>query len=208
MVNGPGAVIIDFTGTQAYVVASKGPGYRIMRVALDGAAPPNVDLYAASAEYQQTVFSKIGMTDAAHRLVIEWTNRRNAAASSTAIDLDAISVLGTLGQAPALTGGLVGFWAVTPEYDWAESWRFRTDGSYNYFVTNGATWYNEEGLYAANADTKIVFLFDRRNQDGPERPGANGLDNIECPYQISYYSNATLLRIKGPNLDVNYWLQP
>ena len=80
--NGPGAVVIDFTGTQAYVVASKGPAYGIMSVTLDGAAQPNVDLYAATAKYQQVVFSKTGLTDAAHRLVIEWTNSKNAAASA------------------------------------------------------------------------------------------------------------------------------
>ena len=58
--NGPGAVLIDFTGTQAYVVAGKGPGYGIMSVALDGAAQPNVDLYAATANTSRRCSARPG----------------------------------------------------------------------------------------------------------------------------------------------------
>ena len=150
-VNAPGAAVIDFTGTQAYVVASKGPGYGTMSVTLDGAAQPNVDLSAATAKYQQVVFSKTGLTDAAHRLVIE--------RAAGKINLDAVDVLGTLTQAPDFTGGLVGFWCTTPEYDWVESWKFRADGTYTYLVSNGSTTVREDGLYAAyqGASSKLLL---------------------------------------------------
>jgi hypothetical protein len=193
-VNVPGAAVIDFTGTQAYVVASKGPGYGTMSVTLDGAAQPNVDLSAASAKYQQMVFSKTGLTDAAHRLVIE--------RAAGKINLDAVNILGTLTQAPDFTGGLVGFWAMTPEYDWVESWTFRADGTYTYLVSNGSTTVREDGLYAAyqGASSKLLLLFDRWS--------GGSLSDVECSYWITYYSNGTMLHIDGgPNLDVNYWLQ-
>ena len=156
------------------------------------------------------MFSKTGLTDAAHRLVIEWTNSRNAAASATTVNLDAVNVLGTLTQAPDFTGGLVGFWAILRSTTGPNRWRFRADGTYNYFVTNGGTWYNEEGLYAAyqGASSKLVLLFDRRNQDGPDSPWNYGLSSMECPSWITYYTDGTLLKINGPNLDVNYWLRP
>jgi hypothetical protein len=192
-VNAPGAALIDFTGTQAYVVASTGPGYGTMSVTLDGAAQPNVNLSAATAMYQQVVFSKTGLTDTAHRLVV--------GRAAGKIGIDAINVVGALAQAPDFTGGLLGFWAMTPEYDWVESWTFRTDGTYTYLVSNGSNTVREDGLYAAypGASSKLL-LFDRWS--------GGWLSNVECTYVITAYPSGTLLKIYGgPNLDVNYWLQ-
>lgn len=195
-VNGPGAVVIDFTGTQAYVVASKGPGYGTMSVTLDGDAQPNVDLGAATAKHQQVVFSKTtGLADAAHRLVIE--------RAAGKINLDAVNILGTLTQAPDFTGGLVGFWCTTPEYYWVESWKFRADGTYTYLVSDGSTTVREDGLYAAyqGASSKLLLLFDRWS--------GGSLSDVECSYWITPQSNGTWLHIDGgPNLDVDYRLTP
>ena len=214
--NGPGAVVISFTGTEAYVVASKGPAYGVMRVALDNDAPVNVDLYAATAKYQQAVFSKPGLTNAAHWLVLDWTGGKNAAASAATVNLDAISILGTLNQAPDYTGGLVGFWAAPPEYNWAETYAFRADGSYTYLVEGmiGGTYglYREEGLYVTyqGQTAKMLRFFDRWNRFTPSG-GPDGqweaLGNGEWPYQITYYTGDTKLNIIGKDLNANFWLQ-
>ena len=190
--NVPGAAVIDFTGTQAYVVGSKGPGYGTMSVTLDGAAQPNVDLSAASAKYQQVVFSKTGLTDAAHRLVIEtgpparstWTRSTSSAPSR---------------RRRTSRAGWSASGASTPEYDWVESWKFRADGTYTYLVSNGSTTVREDGLYAAyqGASSKLLLLFDRWS--------GGSLSDVECSYWITSQSDGTWLHIDGgPNLDVNY----
>jgi hypothetical protein len=214
-VNGPGAVFIDFTGTQAHVIASKGPAYGVMKVTLDGAAQPNVDLYAGAASYQQIVFSKTGLTDAAHRLVIEWTNSKNAAASATTINLDALRIVGSLAQAPDFTDGLVGFWATTPEWNWVESYTFRADGTYTYLVqgmigsTSGLL--RQEGLYAAyqGQSGPVLLLFDRLERFTPSG-GPDGawysVANGEWPYQITAYTNGKKLNISN-GWGANYWLK-
>ena len=138
-----------------------------MKVTLDGAAQPNVDLYGSAGKYQQAVYSKSGLTDGAHRLVIEWTNSRNAAAAGTTIGLDAINVLGSLAQAPDFTNGLVGYWAATPRSSCAEAYTFRADSTYTYLVEGliGSTYglLRQEGLYAAyqGQSSMLLFLFDR-----------------------------------------------
>jgi len=209
-INATGAAVINFTGTQVGVIATKGPAYGKLTVTLDDVAQPIVDLYAAANAYQQKVYAKTGLANVPHTLVVDWAGAKNAAATGTTVNLDAFEILGSLTQVPDLTGGLVGYWAMTPEGNWFEYWKFWADGTYNYFVTDGYTWYNEEGLYAAyqGANSKMVLLFDRRHQDGPEWPWEYDLTTIECPYWITYYSDGTLLNVHGPNLDVNYWLQP
>jgi len=214
-VNSPGAVFVDFTGTQAHVIASKGPAYGIMKVTLDGVAQPAVDLYASAAKYQQSVFSKIGLADAAHRLVLEWTFTKNASATATTVNVDAVSVVGSLAQAPDLTDGLVGFWATTPEWTWVESYAFRADGTYTYLVqgligsTSGLL--RQEGLYAAyqGQSSMLLLLFNRWERftpsggpDGSWYPIANG----EWPYQIIPYSNGAKLNIAN-GWGADYWRQ-
>ncbi len=214
-VNGPGAVIIDFTGTQVYVVASKGPAYGVLKVTLDGVAQPGADLYAAVAAYRQTVFSKTGLPDAAHRLVVEWSNSRNPAASGTTVDVDAVSVVGSLSQAPELTGGLVGFWATTPEWSWAESYTFRADGSYTYLLEGrlGSTYglLRQEGLYAAyqGQGTMRLYLFGRLERFTPSG-GPDGawesLSSGEWSYRIINYTNGAKLNIDN-GWGADYWLR-
>ena len=126
--NDLGAVLVTFTGTTVNVIATKGPSYGGLKVTLDGNAANAVivDLYSATAAYQQKVYAKSGLTNTSHSLRLDWTGLRNTASSGTTVDLDAIEIVGSLTQAPVLTGGLVGFWSTAADYDWVESYTFRT----------------------------------------------------------------------------------
>lgn len=81
-------------------IALTGPPYGIAQVTLDGVAQPDVDLFSATWRYRQVVFSKTGLAAGPHTLVVSWTGRKNAGATSDYINLDAVGVIGTLTQAP------------------------------------------------------------------------------------------------------------
>ena len=200
--NGPGYAIIDFNGTQAYVLATKGPAYGKMTVFLDGVQQPTIDLYAATARYQQAVFNKSGLSSAAHRLVLGWANSKNASASAKTINVDAVGVVGSLLQAPDMTGGLVGTWAFA-DYDWAESYAFRADGTYTRVIQTNLNQGNDglfvhNGLYATYYDAAstswILGLFYRTEKFTPEG-GPDGTPAPLADVEYPYYINGTTLGI-------------
>ncbi len=96
--NAAGASITaTFTGTAVDWIAMKYSGGGIGRVSVDGGAWSDVDLYAPTYTYLQRVWSVAGLPHGNHTLVIEWTGRRNAAAASTYLTIDALDADGPLG---------------------------------------------------------------------------------------------------------------
>ena len=91
-----GSVTATFTGSGISVLATKGASYGVMKVTLDGTVQPNVNLYAATAAYQQKVFTKAGLANTSHTLTLAWTGLANGANTATTIDLDALSITGSL----------------------------------------------------------------------------------------------------------------
>jgi hypothetical protein len=94
------AVNITFSGSYCAWYAAKGAGYGQAKVILDGGAPVTVDLYAASSQIKQKVYETGLLDNKAHTLSIYWTGTKSAAATGTAIDVDAVDILGTLTDAP------------------------------------------------------------------------------------------------------------
>ncbi|TLN07768.1 hypothetical protein FDZ74_12510, partial [bacterium] len=84
-----------FTGTAFDYVALKGPNYGVARVSVDGVVRGTADLYSSAFTYQQKVFSVAGLGDTTHTALIEWTGSKNASATATRINLDALDIIGT-----------------------------------------------------------------------------------------------------------------
>jgi PKD repeat protein len=96
-------VTIAFSGTRLDWIAKKAPGCGLARVSLDSNPAVTVDLYNAATLYKQTVWSSGPLPDGAHLVRIEFTATKNAKATGTAVNLDALDVVGTLTKAPLPT---------------------------------------------------------------------------------------------------------
>jgi hypothetical protein len=95
-VNASGAsVTAAFSGTAVNFIAKTSATLGQARLILDGGTPVLVNLYSSTTRYKQTVWSASGLAPGNHTLVIEWTGTR-AGGTGTAINLDALDVLGTL----------------------------------------------------------------------------------------------------------------
>ncbi len=98
------AVLASFTGTDVVLAFRTAPWYGKAKVTLDAGTGSEqvdtVDLYSASVGWKvTTLYSKTGLADAEHTLLIERTGDKNGSSSGTTISLDAIYLEGTLEQA-------------------------------------------------------------------------------------------------------------
>ncbi len=86
-----------FTGNNFRIVAAKGPGFGKLKVTLDGVLQTvSPDLYAATACFQQVVYVSNNMRTGTHTVVIDYSGQRNTLSSGTAVNLDAVDVIGTV----------------------------------------------------------------------------------------------------------------
>jgi len=83
---------LTFSGTGIAWIGRKSPGSGIAKVTLDGVEQTPVDRYSAGTSYQQTLFLKQGLPAGTHKIQIQWTGKKNAAATSASIHLDAFVV--------------------------------------------------------------------------------------------------------------------
>ena len=95
-------VIVSFTGTSVALLAKTAANYGKALVRLDGGTAEPVDLYSSKALYQQVVYEKQGLDNAAHTLTIEYAGLKNTASAGYLINVDALRVVGSLTQAPRL----------------------------------------------------------------------------------------------------------
>ena len=189
-INAAGGVYVTFTGTQVGLVATKGSAYGKLKLTLDGVVQPTVDLYAAAVAYQQKVFTKSGLASAAHTLLVEWAGAKNAAATGTTVNFDAIEILGSLTQAPDLTGGLVGSWSYVG-YTLAEMYTFQANGTYvRVMIADGdfiKGMLTQEGLYIAKGGAIKFF-------DGLE----SWTPDADDPSGIPAYTDEPLAAVQDP----------
>lgn len=85
-----------FTGTSVDLIATTGSSQGIANVSVDGGTPDMVDLYTAATEYQTAVWSRSGLSETTHTVVIEYTGSKNASSSATDINIDAVETNGEL----------------------------------------------------------------------------------------------------------------
>lgn len=109
---------IAFTGTRIDLVATNGTVFGIARITVDNQAPVEIDLYASSTRYKQTIFSASDLAPGLHTVKVEWTGKKNAAASNTYLNLDAVDTDGQLAavdlEAPVTTSSIPAGWVKGP----------------------------------------------------------------------------------------------
>src|SRR5882724_6693191 len=81
-----------FTGTSISWIGARGPQTGIARVSLDGVFITEVDTYSPTEQIQAELFSKTGLANTPHTLTIQVTGRKNAAAQSALVVVDAFEV--------------------------------------------------------------------------------------------------------------------
>jgi cell wall-associated NlpC family hydrolase/N-acetylmuramoyl-L-alanine amidase len=101
--NSPGLATIKFNGSYLGWIGKKAPQYGKAKVTLDGGTPVTVDLYSASAKFQQTIWSTGLLSVGEHTVTIEWTGEKNASAIASYVGIDAYDLIGSLVQAPGPT---------------------------------------------------------------------------------------------------------
>jgi len=95
--NSAGAsVTVRFKGIQLAWLAKTSPAYGEAQVTIDGGSPTTVDLYSEEALWKQEVWNSGLLGSGSHTVVIQWTGRRNAAATDTNINVDYFDVTGVL----------------------------------------------------------------------------------------------------------------
>lgn len=90
------SLTIRFIGTHLAWIAKTSPVYGEAEVTVDGGSASTVDLYSATTAWQQTVWETETLDSGPHTVTIAWTGLKNAAATGTNIDVDAIEVDGVV----------------------------------------------------------------------------------------------------------------
>ncbi len=100
----PGAAAIaKFVGAEVSVVARTTAWYGQANIYIDGTLVDTVDLYSASAAWKVPVYTNDSLSYGEHTVIIECTGSKNSSSAGTAINLDALDILGALDQAPTPT---------------------------------------------------------------------------------------------------------
>jgi len=86
------SVTIRFTGTHLSWIAKRSPLYGKAKVTLDGKSIGTVDLYSATAQWQQKVWGTGALAFGSHAVTIAWTGLKRTAAKGANIDVDAVEV--------------------------------------------------------------------------------------------------------------------
>jgi hypothetical protein len=86
---------LSFSGTAVSWIGFRGPQTGIARVFVDGVQEAEVDTFAPAEEVQVALFTRSGLAEGPHTLVIEVTGTQNPASTNTSIVVDAFKVDGT-----------------------------------------------------------------------------------------------------------------
>jgi len=89
-------VSMTFTGTRLVWVARTAPSCGQATVSVDDAPGATVDLYSSSAKAQVAVWDSGVLPLQAHTVTITWLGAKDTNSTGTAIDLDAVTVTGSL----------------------------------------------------------------------------------------------------------------
>jgi hypothetical protein len=126
--------ILTYTFSGPYVtwVFARGPNRGIARVVIDGQIrEDNLDLYAATEQFQQTATWGGMQGDVSHVLRIEVTGTRNGAATDSLVDVDALIVLGQVvvsGGTPLPAGTQLRFENNDPALTYGGDWTVQAEG--------------------------------------------------------------------------------
>ena len=115
-----GSVSFVFSGTSVSLVATKASNMGKVNVSVDGGTATVVDLYAAAAAYQQSVFTASGLTSGLHTVKITWNSTNT---TGKYINLDALDIVGTIATATRVD-------QTDSHLVWTGTWGTLTNASY------------------------------------------------------------------------------
>jgi large repetitive protein len=91
---GGGSVILPFTGMRYSLMVTTGKTFGKLRVTVDSQPSFLVDLYGSVTGYRKTVYTSPFLPPGNHLLTLEWSGEKNASATNTYVNIDAVDVLG------------------------------------------------------------------------------------------------------------------
>ncbi len=94
---------LKLIGSEVALVAPVGPSYGRVQVTIDGVSQGTVNLYASAYAYQQTVFTRTGLSDAEHTVTVKVLGTRDSRSSGTTVVLDGFRAVGE----PVTTRGTI-----------------------------------------------------------------------------------------------------
>ena len=168
----PGSAMnMSFTGTSISWITLRGPSNGIARVTLDGGTPVDVNLYADTSQFKQTVWQVNGLSNGRHTLRIECTGSKDTSSTGKFVGVDALEIVGSpterrYEQSEALM-------------NFAGSWTDKTDvgmsgGGYKFTGTAGAS------LNVAFTGSKIEWVTVKGPNNGVARVTLDGGAPIRC----------------------------
>jgi C1A family cysteine protease len=198
------SVTIAFTGTSLDWIAKKGTAAGIAKVTLDASTSTTVDLYSSGTTYKQKVWSSGTLLSGPHTVKIEFTGTKRSTATSTAINIDAVDVVGTLTQAP-LPPVLTRFEQTDSRLRYVGSWitsssSLYSGGSYKYTSTTASS------VTIAFTGTSLDWIAKKGTAAGIAKVTVDGdplkitmvdLYNSVTAYKQKVWSSGTLL--SGPH---------
>jgi hypothetical protein len=92
-------ITVPFRGTKVTWYGTRGKAFGKAKVYVDGVYQRTVDLYYRSTLYNRALYTKTGLSDGAHTLVVIVSSSKNSRATGRRVDVDA---LGFTGIAPGL----------------------------------------------------------------------------------------------------------
>ena len=120
------SVTVSFKGTYLAWIAKRSPVYGLARVTVDNKTPVMVNLNSSKTLYQQKVWNSGTLASGTHRVKIEWTGTKKAAATGTNIGVDAFEVRGsltTVTSSPPPASGAVSHEQTEPRFTYGGTWK-------------------------------------------------------------------------------------
>ncbi|MCX5071216.1 hypothetical protein OHA84_35300 [Streptomyces sp. NBC_00513] len=113
------AATTTFRGTGIRVISPKSVNYGIAEISVDGGAATQVDLYAPTKQFQQTVFERTGLPDGEHIITVKVTGGKNASATDRYVVIDAFQAVEPDPYANAMGVDLIISGKINyPDLDW------------------------------------------------------------------------------------------
>lgn len=140
---------LEFCGTKIEVIAPTNHDRGYLDISVDGQAAQRANCYTSGTNRQSTIFSKEGLTDGSHSILITVPNEKDSASGGTKVEIDAFKIYSPEAEAPELSAGeksqvlasesnrVMIQWA---EVENAESYKVYVDGKEVASSTESYTW--------------------------------------------------------------------
>lgn len=98
-------VYLEFCGTKIEVIAPTNRDRGYLDISIDGHASERVNCYTSGVNRQSTIFSKEGLADGSHTILITVPNEKDSASSGTKVEIDAFKIYAPAAEVPELPAG-------------------------------------------------------------------------------------------------------